>query len=297
MKSRKILIAGLGLLGTSLGMALRGSGVRRLGWSRRDESRRAALAADAVDEIAVCPDELLGQADLTVLAMPIPAIMSFLERYASCWSPGAVVTDVGSVKKVIMDAAERVLPGGGARFVGSHPMAGTEKTGGEFAFPELYRNADVFVVPPSAVDADALAEVEAFWSGVGTRVVRIGAEEHDDLVAHTSHLPHVLASALSLSVLGTSSPEARRRRFSGCATGFLDTSRIASSNPVMWREIIEHNRDAVLAAMRDFGRCYGHLLKLIEEGDFDSFARRFAEGKRLRDEWLAYRGSSGSKNG
>ena len=295
MKEKNILIVGLGLLGASLGMALRSAGMRRLGWSHREETRCAALAAGAVDEIADRPEELLARADLTVLALPIPVIVAFLEKYASCWRPGAVVTDVGSVKTDILAAARRVLAGTGVHFVGSHPMAGTEKKGVACAFPELYENAEVFVVPPPGAAPEAVAEVEALWTGIGTRVVRIGAAEHDDLVAHTSHVLHILASALALSVLDAASPEARRRRFAGCATGFRDTSRIASSNPVMWREIIEHNQAAVLTAMRDFDRRYERFRALIEQGDFDAFEREFAEGKRLRDEWVAYKRATASE--
>lgn len=289
MKKKNILIIGLGLLGASLGMALRGSGMRRLGWSHRAATRQAALAADAIDATADQPEELLTQADLTVLALPIPAIMTFLEQYASCWRPGTVVTDVGSVKSDILNIARQALSGTGVHFIGSHPMAGTEKKGVACAFPELYENAEVFVVPPPGAAPEAVAEVKAFWTAIGTRVVEIGAAEHDDLVAHTSHVLHILASALALSVLDAASPEARERRFSGCATGFRDTSRIASSNPVMWREIIEHNQSAVLVAMRDFDRCYERFRELIERGDFDAFEREFAEGKRLRDEWVAYK--------
>ena len=174
-------------------------------------------------------------------------------------------------------------------------MAGTEKRGVACAFPELYENAEVFVVPPPDAAPEAVAEVEALWTAIGTRVVRIGATEHDDLVAHTSHVLHILASALALSVLDAASPEARRRRFAGCATGFRDTSRIASSNPVMWREIIEHNQPAVLAAMRDFDRRYERFRTLIEQGNFDAFEQEFAEGKRLRDEWVAYKCATASE--
>ena len=120
--------------------------------------------------------------------------------------------------------------------------------------------------------------LEEFWRRVGTRTSRIDAARHDDLVAHTSHVLHILASSLALSILDAPDRQTRSERFSGCATGFRDTSRIASSNPVMWREIIESNRPAVLKAMSDFETCYLFMKLLIVTVDFDGFEREFAGG-------------------
>ena len=117
----------------------------------------------------------------------------------------------------------------------------------------------------------------------------IASSEHDDLVAHTSHVLHILASALTLSILDGAAPETIQRRFAGCATGFRDTSRIASSNPVMWREIIAENRDYVLKAMEDFDLRYEKFKQLIQSGDFDGFEKEFAAGKLLRDSWVDYK--------
>lgn len=287
MQPKTILIVGMGLLGASLGMALRGYDCRRLGWARRESTRNAALELDVIDESSDEVDALLKRADLTVLAMPIPANIDFLRQHRDQWRPGAVVTDLGSTKSSIISAAAEALAGSGVHFVGSHPMAGTEKSGIGAAFAELYASAEVFVVPGDC--PEATARVEKLWRSIGARTVRIGAVEHDDLVAHTSHVPHILASALTLSVLSCADPAERARRFSGCATGFRDTSRIASSNPVMWREIIENNREAVLAAMADFDRFYEEFRKLITAKDFDAFEKDFAAGKALRDEWMAYK--------
>lgn len=293
LKSRNLLIVGLGLLGASLGLALRGSGLHRLGWARRAATRDAAMELDVVDETAEELEALLARADLVVLAMPIPAIIAFLPRYRMNFKPGAVVTDIGSTKSEIMAAAEAAFCDTDIRFTGSHPMAGTEKSGIGAAFAELYNDADVFIV--SGGDAAADAEVTAFWENIGANPVPISALEHDDLVAHTSHVPHILAAALTRSVLNSCAPEEKQRRFQGCATGFRDTSRIASSNPVMWREIIEHNRPAVLAAMRDFDRYYEEFRRRIASGDFDGFEADFADGKHLRDEWMQYKYGKKSK--
>lgn len=289
MTSEKVLIVGLGLLGASLGMALRPTSYVRCGWARREETRLAALELDVV---TICSDDLAGllaEADLTVLALPVPDTIRFLEQHAAEWRPGSVVTDIGSVKLEIMQAAERFLTPCGVRFVGSHPMAGTEKSGLANSFSALYENADVFICPPACGDEEAVATVERMWRSVGTHCVRIEPRPHDMLVAHTSHVPHILASALSLSVLGSEEPEEKARRFAGCATGFRDTSRIASSNPVMWREIIEHNREAVLAAMADYDVYYEAFREMIRDGRFDDFEALFGRGRDLRDSWLKYK--------
>lgn len=287
-QKRQVLIAGLGLLGGSLGLALKGGPWRRLGWARRAETRALALKLDAVDETGDDLDALLARADLTVLALPVPVIETMFARCREHCRPGAVVTDIGSVRSGIERAAA-VLAGSGVRFVGSHPMAGTEKSGLENAFARLYANADVFVIPPPGAEESAVALVESFWHGIGTHVSRIDAEAHDRLVAETSHVLHVVASALALSILGAADGSERKRRFEGCATGFRDTSRIASSSPAMWREIIESNRLPVLEALDGFAAELKTYRALIEAGAFDEFERRFAAGKELRDAWLAYK--------
>lgn len=289
MQKKNLLIVGLGLLGGSLGMALRAGAWRRLGYARRPETRTRALELDAVDEVGDDLAGLLARADLTVIALPIPATIEFLRTHAKDWRPGAVVTDVGSVKADIVQAAREAFAGSDVRFVGSHPMAGTEKSGIDAAFPTLYDRADVFVTASPGDDPAAAVLVGGLWRSLGAKVVPIDAVVHDALVARSSHVLHILASALTLSVLDVDDPDERRRRFAGCATGFRDTSRIASSNPAMWREIIERNRAAVLAAMRDFDLCYERFRTLVIEGRFDEFEAEFAAGKRLRDEWLEYK--------
>ena len=287
MDIRNVLIVGLGLLGGSLGLALAGKGYRRIAWSRRAMTRELARKLAVADEVADDLDAALAQADLTILCLPVPVISEFFARCRKSCRPGAVITDIGSVKGVIMDAAARDLAGSDLRFVGSHPMAGTEKSGLENAFATLYDNADGFLVPCG--DAEADGAVEDFWRRVGLKITRIDAASHDDLVAHTSHVLHVVASALALAILEGRSPDETALRFAGCATGFRDTSRIASSNPAMWREIVENNRPAVLNAMRGFDRFYEEFRTIIESGDFDRFEALFAEGKRLRDRWTAYK--------
>lgn len=285
---KTVLIVGLGLLGASLGMALRQSLWRRLGWTRRKEVREWSLREDVVDVSDDNLAPLLAAADLTVICLPVPLIIDFIRNHVEAWSPGAVVTDIGSVKEIIVDHGESCLQSRGVSFVGSHPMAGTEKSGPDAAFPTLYRNAEVLITPTPRTDQAALDMVTRFWRDIGTRTVSVAPHEHDLLVAHTSHISHLLALALTETALTCSAHE-RALRYSGCATGFRDTSRITSSSPQMWREIIEHNQPAVLAAIREFENHWHRLRVDIENGDFDALQQEFANGKALRDAWLEYK--------
>lgn len=287
-KPINIAIIGLGLLGSSLGLALANHPCRRLGWARRPETRELALKNKVVDKTFDDVRDAIAAADLTILALPIPQIIVFLDRYQTNWRPGSVVTDIGSTKTAIMEQG-RVLTRHGVHFIGSHPMAGTEKSGLENAVPTLYDNADVFVVPYPDSPEFAIDRVNWLWQQLQTKVHRITPEAHDNLVAHTSHVLHIIASALALSVLDDADPKLRQMRMTGCATGFRDTSRIASSSPLMWREIIESNRPAVIRAMQDFENEYFQYKKLIVNGDFDTFESLFARGKELRDDWINYK--------
>ena len=285
---KNIAIIGFGLLGASLGMALRGRGYHRLGWTRRSEVREWALENDVIDETYEDIKDILAKADLTILCLPIPRIMEYLETYADCWKPGAVVSDIGSVKEVIVNCGEKFLAPHGVNFVGGHPMAGTEKSGPDAAFETLYNNAEVFVTKTESTSAESINCVKEFWEAIGTKVVELGVCEHDNLVAHTSHISHVIALALTETVLDCA-PETLPLRYSGSATGFRDTSRITSSSPSMWREIIENNQAAVSEVLDEFGKRYEKLCKIVKSKDYDQLEAEFAKGKKLRDDWMEYK--------
>jgi prephenate dehydrogenase len=224
--------------------------------------------------------------------------MAILREQSGNWRRGSLVTDLGSLKHLIVTAAAEALQGTGVDFVGSHPMAGTEKSGLEFAFPELYSNADVFLCPVPGCPEGQVQVMAEFWEMLSCRTCRMDSERHDQLVARTSHVLHILASVLARSILRAGSAAEKHERFCGCATGFRDISRIAASSPAMWREIIALNRPAVLDAMKDFEEEYHHVKGLIESGDFDAYEQCFDEGRQLRNEWVAYKrqtASGGSK--
>lgn len=287
-ENKNIAIIGLGLLGASLGMALDGKGYRRLGWTRKISVSQWAVAENIIDETADDICDIISRADITVICLPIPMIMEYLKKYAKYWKPGSVVTDIGSVKEVIVNCGEQALAPYKVNFVGSHPMAGTEKSGPRAAFSELYKNAEVFITVTEQTSSDAVEQVTAMWKSIGTSVVELGLKAHDILVAHTSHISHILALSLTEAVLDCDETDLALR-FSGCATGFRDTSRITSSSPSMWREIIENNQPAVLKTVKEFEKRWLKLIAIIERKEYDKLETEFAHGKKLRDTWIDYK--------
>lgn len=274
----KIAVIGLGMLGCSLCASLEGSCIR-LGWSRRSKVGHWAAENGLLEEACGSVEEALRKADLAVLCLPIPVIMEYLHRYADLMKK-TLITDIGSVKGCI----EKTALENGVRFVGSHPMAGTEKSGPESLVRGIYAGATIFIVPPEgAADADIM-QVESLWRKVKGKTRRLNAKEHDLLVANTSHVPHVVSSALALSVLDVPQQD-RELRFAGCASGFRDTVRVAASSPKMWREILSHNREAVLRMMKIYEERCARMRELIASGDFDAFEREFAKGKELIELW------------
>lgn len=282
-----VAIIGLGLLGGSMGLTMRARRIRavRTGWARRSETADKALACGAIERSGTL-ESVLGGADLTVLCLPVPEIVNFMRRYAGAFKKGSVVTDIGSVKRP-MAAAGDVVRAAGCEFVGSHPMAGTEYSGIEHAFPGLYDNADTFVVGDGA-SPEAVELTADFWRALGTRVRFISSEHHDMVVAYTSHISHLAAQSLVLAALDCDEGT-RQLRYSGCATGFRDTSRIASSKPEMWREICEANADVILRACDEFRRRFDELAGTLSRGDFDGFQELWRRGRELRGEWLEYK--------
>lgn len=287
-KKINVAIVGLGLLGASLAKALkRDPRYKVSAWARREETRNWAVENQAADTVYSELPELLKDADIAVLCLPVTSAIELLPVCQKHLPEKAVVTDIGSVKLDICRAAEKFPQ---MRFIGSHPMAGTEKSGCEASFAELYNNADVFIVPPVNANESDVDLCRNMWLAAGAaRVERISARNHDALVADTSHVLHLLASAMTLSILEAPTPEYQRQHFAGCATGFRDTTRIASSNPAMWRGIMESNTPAILSALERFEYRFKEFKSAIEQRDFDRFEELFTRGKLLRGAWLGYK--------
>lgn len=266
----RVGIVGVGLIGGSLGLALRRFGAARevVGVVRRPEEGTQAQEVGAVDAWSVSPTILRG-CELVVLATPVEVLVPALERALPFIDKAATVTDVGSVKATICREAQALLAPTGQAFVGGHPMAGSEKGGVGEADPYLFQHA-VYVLCPPPPDhprgQEGMDRVRRLVAAVGAEAVELGPAEHDGLVAAVSHLPHLVAAALVLSLNNRSSPWTDRL----AAGGFRDTTRIASGNPHLWREILLGNREAVLEQVGSFQEALDGLVDALRQRDGDA---------------------------
>jgi len=280
---KKVCIIGIGLLGGSLGQALRRRKLARqvVGCARRQATVAEARRAGAVDSATLDPAEAVADADLVVLCTPIAQMRSTLVKLLPHLKRGAVVTDVGSVKGRVVRELESLAARAGGCFVGSHPMAGSERMGVTSARADLYAGAVCVVTPSRRSNRNAVRAVEGLWKSVGSRVLRLSPSAHDRLVARSSHLPHLVAAQLVNHTLGSGSATQSLL----CATGFRDTTRVASGSPEMWRDIALANRVNLAKSLGAFIRELRALQRRVKSGDEKALARFFEQAKRRRDGW------------
>ncbi|MGY8649259.1 MAG: prephenate dehydrogenase [Verrucomicrobiia bacterium] len=277
---QKLTLIGVGLLGGSIGLAAKQRDVagRVCGLVRREESIAECLAAGVVDEATLDVAEAVADADLIILCTPVGRMGELAAALKPHLAADAIVTDVGSVKSSVVAAVEPVL----SRFVGSHPLCGSEKAGVAHASGNLFEGAVCAVTPTEASAANDVAVVTEFWEALGSRVVNLTATDHDAIVARTSHLPHVLASALVNAVL--TSPRAGESDFLG--TGFRDTTRLASGEAGMWRDIALDNAEAIAAAVEDLQNELSQLRSALNAKDAAALEKFFAQAQSHRADWL-----------
>ncbi len=276
---KRIAIMGLGLMGGSLGLALKARGFDGViaAYARRAETRDAALKAGIADEVFDDPAEAVRGADLIILCTPILTIPELVEQAKAGFKEGALLTDVGSTKAELAHKIGAVLAGSSAVFIGSHPVAGSEQQGIEAARADLYDGALVVVTPEDETrDQEAVRTVKGFWAGVGALVTVIPAEEHDRLMARTSHLPHLAASLLAATA-GRDGAPVLVGRF--CGTGFRDTSRVADGSPEIWHDIVSTNAGAIGSELRAFRSELDQLIGWMERKEFEK-VKRFLEVSR-----------------
>jgi prephenate dehydrogenase len=285
MQPRRVSILGVGLLGGSIGLAVREriKGCRVVGYGHRPETLRAALQLGALDEAFGEAGPAVRGADLVVACTPVGLIPSLLGTIARELAQGAVVTDVGSTKRSIVEAAERLLPLG-VHFVGSHPMAGSEKRGVQFARADLFDRAVCITTPTARTDEGALAKVDAFWQLLGMRTTRLSPDEHDRLLADVSHLPHVVAAAL-VAIQADAA-------FGLCGKGFLDVTRVAAGDAGLWRDILLDNRDNVRQSIKRLGEQMKRLDALLETQQPDALEAWLRDASSRRERMLERRESS-----
>ena len=237
---KTLAIIGPGLLGGSIALAARrAGGFRTALWARREAAVAEIEALGIADAASTELRSVVAGADIVVLCVPIGVMPALAREIADAISAHTIVTDVGSVKASVVAELGAIFHGRG-RFIGSHPMAGSEQTGIGAARAELFDGAACIVTPDTATDASARAEVCAFWQTLGARVLEVAPAAHDEIVALVSHLPHLLAATLVQTVLAENA-----RAFEFCGPGFRDTTRVAAGPPAMWAEILRTNRDAV----------------------------------------------------
>ena len=287
-KRPEVAIVGLGLLGASMALSVDHSKYMVSVWNRNPEACRAMAECQAAEKIYATAEEAIANGDIVILCLPIPVTMEFIRKYHEFLKPGAVMTDISSVKGCIIKCASEFPD---LNFVGSHPMAGTEKSSWRSAVKGLYENADILIVPGKYSTAEGIATVKAFWKSLNSHIKDIDCDSHDALVANSSHMLHIIASALTRSILDRSDAVEQRRYYSGCATGFRDTSRIASSSPAMWRDICISNTGAIMPALDEFQYRLAEIRRTLVQGDGEKFAELFALGRDLRDSWLCYKKS------
>ena len=291
MHWQQITLVGVGLLGGSLGLAVRKRRLasRVVGFVRRQASVAECEQAGACDKAELDLGAAVRGSDFIVLCTPLAQMRELAERLLPAIKREAVITDVGSVKGSVVNELEPLFARAGGYFVGSHPMAGAEKTGVSAASAELFQKAVCAVTPTSATNADALQRVEDFWRAVGALPIRMSAEKHDDLVSRSSHLPHVVAAELANYVL---SPVHPKEQATLCANGFRDTTRIASGSPEMWRDICLANRVNLARVLGVFIEDLQEFQIALNDGDTKAVEEFFSQAKERRDKWYGGTGSS-----
>ncbi len=286
---KRIAIMGLGLMGGSLGLALKAQGFagKIAGYARRAETRDEALRRKAVDEAFDRPEKAVAGADFVIFCVPILSIPGLVKESVPGLQPGCLVTDVGSTKADLTRQVRALLKGAKAVFVGSHPIAGSEQQGLDAARADLYRGAVVVVTPGSAAERKAAGPLKDFWEGLGAVVREMGPEEHDRMMARTSHLPH-LVSALLASTVGRDGDPQAVGQF--CGPGFRDTTRIAEGSPDVWHDIIRSNRESILAELEAFSAGLKELEEQVRKGDTGSVRGLLEKGRARRKELVKAKG-------
>jgi len=275
---KQVGIIGLGLMGGSLGLALkrRAPDLKVVAYARRAETREAALSLALADSVVDAPEQAAQDSDLIVLCVPVLRLAEMAQACLPGLKPGAVLTDVGSTKHDVIAASAPVLEGSGAEFVGSHPIAGSEETGIEAAREDLYQDATVAVTPLAGNSDAAVSRTVTFWEILGSKVQVMTPQAHDALVARTSHLPHLVAAALVGAVCRDPEDIAPL-----CGSGFRDSTRIASGSAEIWHDIVRTNRSAIQSELDAFTASIDVLRKLIDNEDYEG-VHRFLDECRAR---------------
>jgi len=278
----RVAIIGIGLIGSSLARAVRTHDLARTivcADANPDHAARAR-ALEIVDEATINPAEAARGADLVVLCVPIGAYESVIKAIAPVLTPGAIVSDVGSVKQAAVAVMQPLLPDG-VHLVPGHPLAGTEKSGPDAGFADLFPGRWCIITPVEGTDETATRKIADLWRQCGMTVERMSPEHHDRVLAITSHLPHLIA----YTIVGTATnleDQMRQEVIKYSASGFRDFTRIAASDPTMWRDVFLNNREAVLDSLQRFTEDLTALQRAIRWGEGDTLYRLFEKTRDIR---------------
>lgn len=281
MTISRVAIIGLGLLGGSIGLAIkaRGLAIATTGWDCDPAVRERAAERGLVGTVCDTAEAAVTQADLVILCVPVGAMGAAARELAPGLAPHAIISDVGSSKEAVAQALAEALPG--ACIIPAHPVAGTEQSGPEAGFATLFAGRWCIITPPDGVDAKALAALSDFWTQLGSKVELMDAAHHDLVLAVTSHIPHLIA----YTIVGTASDledvtQSEVIKYS--AGGFRDFTRIAASDPVMWRDVFLTNKGAVLEMLGRFSEDLTALQRAIRSGDGDTLFELFTRTRAIR---------------
>jgi prephenate dehydrogenase len=276
---KSLAIIGLGLMGGSLGLAAKARGVvdRVTAHARREESRRDALELGAVDAVFDSAEDAVEGADLVVVCTPVLTMPDLVRHFCGRLSAGCVVTDVGSTKAFLARELGQILADSPARFVGSHPMAGSEKTGLDVARVDLYEGARVIVTPADGDDDAATRCISEFWEGIGAAVSVLSPDAHDAVIARTSHLPHLVAAALVSAI-----DRGDQDLVPFCGPGFRDTTRVAEGSEAVWHDIVKTNLGSIRQEVDRFSQEIAVLKTLLDHEDMDGVRAFLANSREKR---------------
>ncbi|MCX8053011.1 MAG: prephenate dehydrogenase [Armatimonadetes bacterium] len=287
-----VAVVGVGLIGGSLGMAAKKNSLasRVIGIGRSEQKLMRAKILGAIDDYSLDFATGASEADLVIICTPVRMVVPTLERMVEGLKQGSVVTDVGSTKLEIVEQATALVPSG-ITFVGGHPMAGSEESGVEAAFPDMFLGATYVLTPTDNTDLEALRKMTEFVEGVGARVEVMSPEEHDAAVAVISHLPHAISAALlHLAAQPSTSSEGRHGRTSKAlrlaAGSFRDLTRISDSPPEIWRDICITNAEPIRNAIDEFENHLESIKSALSSGDAEAVMRFFEEAREIRQAYL-----------
>jgi prephenate dehydrogenase len=278
MAFSQISILGVGLLGGSIGLAMRKvqPDCRIIGYGHRQGTLDRAVQMRAIDRGFTDPAAAIAGSDLVILCTPVGAFENLLKQIAPALAEGCIVTDVGSTKRSVVELAEKILPPD-VHFVGSHPMAGSEKRGVEYARGDLFRDATCILTPTLRTSHAASKKIATFWESLGMNIYKLSPEDHDRILADVSHLPHLLAAA----IVAIQPPESQELR----GKGFLDATRIATGDASLWRDILIDNSGNLRDSIGRFQKELQKVLTMLEAGDGEGLRKWLNEAAEMREQF------------